>query len=402
MMNEYVDSYSANRYPKTTFCSILVCITLICNFLILYGNALDKGFFTSVGTRLLVTVVFLYGVVIAINLLQSKDRVVTDYVLLLVISLLVVLLSGISALLNHYVQYMCFVMLPVYLVYFNQYRCIAYRYKGVVYFASIAYTLLFVYLYFLDVAYSFVGYYGITYISDLTLGFANPNETAIYLMITFFVAFSGFFHYKELMKKTIFLVAACVLLYLIWLTNCRAVILLSVLSIVLKFTKLLEKTKGIEQKYVVLFPIVFAVVLLLFPSFFKTHVFMDGTYAGERDYLYLSFLQNVNIISAFFGDFNRYANTNLHNSYLSIFGSYGILVLIIYIRFLSATLNKFRKDGSIFSKYAYISFLCVILHGTVEGTLLMTGTVYAGMVSMLIILLMPDNNGDCHESYNVF
>lgn len=391
MMNEYVDSYSTNRYPKTTFCSILVYITLICNFLILYGNALDKDIFTSVGTRVLVTVVFLYGVVVAINLFQSREKVIIDYVLLLVVSLLVVLLSGISALLNHYVQYMCFIMLPVYLVYFNQYRCIAFRYKGFVYFASIVYTLLFVYLFFSDVAYSFVGDYGIANLTDLTLGFANPNETAIYLMITFFVTVSGFFHYRGLIKKAIFLVASCVLLYFIWLTNCRAAILLSVLSIVLKFTKLLEKTKGREQKYVVLFPIVFAVLLLMFPSFFNTHFILDGTYAGARDSLYLNFLQNVNFTSALFGDFNRYANGNLHNSYLSIFGAYGIFVVIIYIRFLIVALDEFKKDYSIFEKYAYISFLCVILHGTVEGTFLMTGTVYAGLVSMLILLMMPDN-----------
>lgn len=387
-----------NTPPKTgtidfgKYIRLCLYVTLICNFFILLGNPLQNDFMVSWATRCLILLVFAASVLAVIKLLRRSLVGVADICFLAVIALSAIrmLMGGVSGIMAAAVPYLCFVMLPGYIVLYRRADNIN-RLKAAVYVANVFYTVVYVYLRFTDKAFLYYGPYGATTIGELTLGYDNPNQTGIYLMLSFFIMLSAVFAAKKRWQRRGCVLLCGALCYLLWETECRTCIVLAAVVLILTIFKFLPRLKAGARLIVFLIPLVSLILVRTIPDTLTALSFMGDVVDTGRYLVFDQLFSNLTIGSFLFGDVVGYAGTNMHNSYLSLLAMFGILTTIMYVMFLSTSLKAYCKKLSGFSSYvAYAGVLAVIVHGAAEGTLIISGTVYAGMAGLLFLLMLPE------------
>ena len=367
-------------------------ITLICNFFILLGNPLQNDFMVSWATRALILSVCAETVWTAINWLRKRRIDIADAYFLAIIffSAISMLFGGVFGMLKASIAYLCFLMLPGYIVLYRRADNIS-RLKTAVYIANIFYTGVYIYLRFTDRAFIYYGDYGEEIIEDLTLGYGNANETGIYLMLSFFIMLSAFFAAKKRWHKGVIFLLSGVLFYLLWETDCRVCIILVAVVLVLTVSKWLFRLQKRTILVALLIPLLSLILVRVMPDTLKTLNFMGDSVDTGRYFLFDSFFDRLTIGSFFFGDVARYPGSNMHNSYLSLLAMFGALTVIPYVLFLNTSLKVYYEKLSGTQRYvAFAGVLAVIIHGSVEGTLIMSGTVYAGMAGLLFLLMLPE------------
>ena len=383
-------SYRGNSSINGT--TIGIYLTLICNFLILYGNAYQNKFMVSWGTRFLVLYVFSMGVIAALWHARQKTLSTSGffYLALIFSTIIGALATGWQTLSEHIVNYMCFLMVPAYFIMFKDVKSIG-RIRRHVYFAFFVYAGLFFWISRSKLAYIGYNRWGTYYGNDLTLGYDNANEVAIYLLITFIVIFSCLFSVQKNAFKMIVLGIEGWLFYLLWQTHSRASVISVLFVLVLFLTGFVKKIKTRLQNFIVALPALAFPIIWAFPEFFSTLIVMGESAGGERSMVYGQFLNMMTAVSFFFGDYGTKAGANLHNSYLSIFANFGIIAMVLYITFLCAILKEYREEHEMdqVSFVAFAGIFGMIIHGIAEGSVWISGSVYAGLLGMLILLMIP-------------
>jgi len=238
----------------------------------------------------------------------------------------------------------------------------------------------------------YVGEYGETIHKNLTLGYNNPNEAGMYLMLCLIVLVSAIFHYKTKKMKVFCVLEVGFVGYLLVRTNCRIAISIAtavfLLTMLCKRIHISETTWGI----VLLFPAVYVLLLCLFPILLELEYLGEAVDTGRRS-LYLALLQSITFQKFCFGDFSRYALTNMHNAYLSIFASFGIFSVWSFLNLLYTTIsrccdNVIRKKENITLQLGVVA---VIIHSSVESALLVNGSIYAASVFLLFYLFVSND-----------
>ena len=235
------------REKKTIdyFVDIGVYMVLICNFFILWGNSQSIDVIVSWPTRLMVSYIFLLAVYLFITKVISKkvERTEALFVGLVAVTAACYVLSCKSALMGKLVAYMCFLMLPG--------CCVLYRHAGqvkklkkAIYVASMCYAVLFIALIFAKNSHIAYGPYGLEEVEELTLGYQNPNETAIYVMLTFFCLVAAFFGMEKRIWKGIAGVLSVQMLYIVLQTQSRTCIVLCVAFLALTLLQKWFRIKG--------------------------------------------------------------------------------------------------------------------------------------------------------------
>lgn len=367
-------------------------VTLICNFFILLGNPLQNDFMVSWATRLLILSVFAVSVLAVIKLLRRSLIEVADICFLAVIGLSAIrmLMGGVSGIQTAAVPYLCFVMLPGYIVLYRRANNIS-RLKATVYVANVFYTVVYIYLRLTGKAFIYYGPYGSVTISELTLGYGNPNETAMYLMLSFFIMLSAVFAAKKRWQRRGSFLLSGVLCYLLWETECRTCIVLAAVVLILTVFKFLPRLKEGARLVAFLIPLVSLILVRVIPDILTELTFMGDVVDTGRYQVFDQLFSNLTAYSFLFGDVVGYAGTNMHNSYLSLLAMFGILTTIMYVMFLSASLKAYCQKLSDSPSYvAYAGVLAVIVHGAAEAALIISGTVYAGMAGLLFLLMIPE------------
>ena len=186
---------------------------------------------------------------------------------------------------------------------------------------------------------------------------------------------------------------------MILLTQSRTCILL---SIFIFLAYLCPKLLKISNKWIILafaLPFLSMIFQILFPDFFENIKILGESADTGRINLWLAFYNSTSFFDLVFGDISTYGGANMHNSYLSIIASFGIIVLIFFIIFLKKSYSYYYKllqrDGPNSQKIAFWGMLCVIVHGCSEATFLVSGAVFAGLVGLLLILALPDRSTSC-------
>ena len=367
-------------------------VTLICNFFILLGKPLQNDFMVSWATRPLILLVCAVTALAIINLLRKVWVDAADLYFLAVIgiSAISMVLGGVSGMLKAAIAYLCFLMLPGYIVLYRRADNIS-RLKTAVYIANVFYTGVYLYLRFTDKAFVYYGEYGEEIIESLTLGYGNPNETAIYLMLSFFIMLSASFAVKKRWQRCGAFLLCGALFFLMWETECRTCIILAAIVLILTVFKYLPRLKGGVSLIVFLIPLIALVLVRAMPDTLKAMKFMGDVVDTGRYSVFDRFFAGVTISSFLFGDVARYPGSNMHNSYLSLLAMFGLLTTIMYVLFLRTSLKAYYAKLSNTQSYvAYAGVLAVIAHGAAEGTLVMSGTVYAGMTGLLFLLMQPE------------
>ena len=112
-----------------------------------------------------------------------------------------------------------------------------------------------------------------------------------------------------------------------------------------------------------------------------------------RIMLFNAYFKNWDLGHALMGDFAQYGSSNMHNSFLTLMAMFGIPAAVYYMYFLykSTTVYSERLETPV--TYAgYVGWVMMIIHGIAEGTMVSAGTVYAGMMGLLLVLMLPEGN----------
>lgn len=371
-----------------------VYLTLISNFLILLGNPFKNEVLVSLGTRIMIISVIILAIIAAVSSFNrfGVDKLHAWYMALFAISITAVIISANLSITSVVVPLVCFIMLPSYAALYRNVKNAALL-KKMIYIANIINTILFIYLYFSDLSHSYYGGYGIITVEDLTLGYTNPNETGIYLFLSFLIMNITFRDLKDKYWKTITFVLTIFLLVMIFQTNSRSCTILAVLVVLLSLKRFIRGVCNYRFVNIVLIlPFLFAVLFLLFPEFFDNLKILGESASTGRTKVYSNFLNNMSIMDFFVGNALKYPGSNLHNSYISVFAMLGMPALLIYLKYLKTIIVFYsNKLTSVPSYIAFLGFLAVILHGIAEGTLLVSGAVFAGLAGLLFILMLPDS-----------
>ena len=383
-------SYRGNRNINGT--TIGIYLTLICNFLILYGNAYQNKLMVSWGTRFLVLYVFFMGVIAALWHARQKTLSTSGffYLALIISTIIGALATGWQTISKHIVNYMCFLMVPAYFIMFKDLKSIG-RIRRHVCFAFFVYAGLFFWISRSKLAYIGYNRWGTYYGEDLTLGYDNANQAAIYLLITFIVFFCVFVALKPIVLKIAVIGIEGWLLYLIWQTHSRSAVISAVFVLVLVLTEFISKIKTGLQNVIIALPAISFPLVWAFPDFFAKLIVLGQEAGNGRGWVYAQFLDNLTVTSFFFGDYGTKAGANFHNSYLSIFANFGIIAMILYIIFLCTILKEYREEHEMdqVSFVAFAGIFGMIIHGIAEGSVWISGSAYAGMLGMEILLMIP-------------
>ncbi len=382
------------REKKTIdyYVDIGVYMVLICNFFILWGNSQDIDVIVSWPTRLMVSYIFLLAIYLFITKVISKkvERTEALFVGLVAITAVCYVLTCKSALAGKLVSYMCFLMLPG--------CCVLYRHAGqvqklkkAIYFASICYAVLFIALIYAPNSHVAYGHYGLEEVEELTLGYQNPNETAIYVMLTFFFLVAAFFGMKKRIWKGISGVLVVQMLYIVLQTQSRTCIVLCVAFLVLTLLQKWFRIKGKTLKVAVILPAAVLFVMMEFPQWIARLRFMGEVADTGRVLLFKNYFNNWGMSQALLGDFAKYGSGNMHNSFLTLMAMFGIPMAIYYMYFLYKNTTAYSKNAENPVAYlGYVGWIMMIIHGVAEGTLLAAGTVYAGLMGLLLVLMLPE------------
>lgn len=374
------------------FVDIGVYMVLICNFLILLGNSQDIALIVSWPTRIMVSYIFLLAIYIFATKVTSQKVEKTEalFVALVAVTAFCYLYTCKSAIMGKLVQYMCFLMLPGCMVLYRHAGRVK-DLKKAIHIANACYALLLIALSFAPNSHIAYGRYGLEEVEELTLGFQNPNETAIYLMLTFFALATAFVGEKKGLLKWSCGLLAALMFYMILQTQSRTCIVLAVAFLILALLQKKFRLKENTLKAAVCLPACVLIIMMEFPQWVASLRFMGEVADTGRIQLFNAFFRDWDLGIAILGSFSQYGGSNMHNSFLTLMAMFGIPAAIYYMYFFyKATTAYHPKVDSPASYLGYVGWLMVIVHGVAEGTLLAAGTVYAGMAGLLLILMLPE------------
>ena len=375
------------RIKKQSAYNAIAYIAVICQALTWIGLPMKIGSMVSISVALMALITV---AAVAFFFLDRKGAIykTNDLVFLGGLVLLVTFCSATSATINvEWLKKMIVAFqLPVLILVAK--RANVGKIRDVIYTVNACYPILFMYYYNSPFAHRFMGSYGERAIEEITLGFNNPNETAIYLMICVFMLLAAVFHYKSIFKRLLFGVELLFMLYLVYATACRAVILLvAAVLLTTLFFRRFAVTKGVIRA---MFLVAVAVFLIsfMFPNMGNIVIMGEVADTG-RGAIINEYLEDLTVISFILGDFQEYPLNNMHNAFLSLLAAFGVLSACAYWGFYYRGFLSIcgRKTESLEGRTLQLGCLAMVVHGAVEGALLTAGVIYAASAFLLLFML---------------
>lgn len=368
-----------------------VFILLCCNFFILLGLPLGNDSMVSFGSRIMILTVCLYGGSYLLKILTEKksSRLDVYFLLLVLFSIIATLSFGIGIWVRQLIPFICFLMFPILMLLYRYVSNIQ-RVKTWVYFFNFLYFFIYLYLYSTPLKYIGYGEFGTIICDDLSLGYQNPNQTGLQLLISFLIMVSFFEYVQNGIIKIVAAVSSAVLGYMIFETNSRTCIIIIVIVCVLYITGLIKKLNRKTILIAMLIPAAMWILLSFQPSWIVELEILGDEFDTGRLIIFQNVIKDLDVYSLLFGDFSKYATSNLHNSYFTIFATFGIIVFFIYLVYIKATYEFYFARMGVAEKKNYAAFvgmLCVIVHGATEATFLVSGMVYASLAALLFVLV---------------
>ena len=166
-----------------------------------------------------------------------------------------------------------------------------------------------------------------------------------------------------------------------------------VLSVLVLLYTLIYTPKVVKKGYIVFalaMPVLFIIISLLFPDV----NFMGDALDTDRTSIFARVFQNMNIFTFLFGNY-KFEFDNLHNGYISIFGTLGFAGIILYISLLFNRLkNSILKNIKIGKNIAKLGILVMIISMSTEAAMFTAGSAFAAPVISVYLLGMYNNSED--------
>lgn len=228
---------------------------------------------------------------------------------------------------------------------------------------------------------------------ELTLGFSNPNQTAIvlYATIAILLTLREDNASKIISFLSFFLIIS--LSYLLFLTDARTTILCFFVTMAFFF---LSKTRrnGLRKEYgwlvslIVLFPIFFFVLYMYFFEMgqFSTAMLMGKKLFSGRQRVYNAAL--LNWTNMWMGNMESFSFSNTHNGYLTVLVNCGIIGFVLYLiytmREVKAINRRYYMENR--SPISVVVLLSFFIMAGAESAILTGGTIYY-IIMLLTVLL---------------
>lgn len=241
---------------------------------------------------------------------------------------------------------------------------------------------------------------------NLTLGYRNPNETGMYLLVTIFLMLYGASVMRQKSEVCFILLAlAASQMHLMYLTLSRTGFIITAACLAVFLITMVPPLRRILVSrtvcvLVLLVPIVFFVATYLDLFHIFNIQFMDEVVETGRNMLYRDAIASLSPLDLLLGDPTSYANVNLHNAYLSTLCAYGLPILVNLIVVLIFALRKARTARcSHAGSLAYGFILCIIVQNATESALLFSGGLFAVATSVPFVLAFSHCPSERSPSY---
>ena len=363
----------SEKFNLYDICFVLSAMAMVA---ILLALPYEKTKMISLGTYVIAGC---SGLMIAKYLLKYKLETATQGVLLLVLAAvcaMAIVLSP-SNIRQSLIKAVCFLEIPVFMLCGKELS----SKRAAESFLWCQYLLSFYYLYlsFSDKAYLYEGPYEVIEREELTLSYHNPNEAAIYLTCCFLTMMIGMAFYKKIGLKFLFGASGAWTLYLVNLTRSRAGIIASLIAIVFFVFHKRVKIKKDSTRIALAMPFVMAILIYFFNEKLVEFKVLGESAETGRKAVFDQVFEVLDFSEIFTGDFGVFAFDNLHNVYVSVFATIGILGLFFYILYFANVLDSVaeKKLSKIYNKFAYIGVVVLLSYSSVEATIFTGGSAFA-------------------------
>lgn len=233
--------------------------------------------------------------------------------------------------------------------------------------------------------------YGERQMEFLTLGYNNPNETAMYLFACLIVLVAMWVEIKSIAAKIFVVVDIALVGRLLWLTLSRTGALMSALFLVLVICLWKVRIPKIIRIVSILIPLIFLLVTFIFDELLLYWSVMGETLETGRADIYVKVLDKLNVIRFLVGGY-EFNFKNLHNALWTVFATVGILGAGTYFWFINAKIRDVHqsiKDKGV-GKVALIGLLCIFIYTSTEAAFLTSGGTFAAIVISIYLLSVSD------------
>ena len=246
----------------------------------------------------------------------------------------------------------------------------------------------------------------------LTLGFTNPNFTAMWLLhLSLFLVYF-FFMTRSIPMKLFCGAVFSFMIFVIFETKNRSTLVVFVFFFLMLSVGALRKKytlSNITLFLILVFPFLFfAFYNLLVGNSTITDMFQFAISTGKEldsrteiwDYASGLLINNGWII----GDYaslhvnNSTGMLQMHNSHLDVLVSYGIVPFVLFLKFHYSLLKKVNKRVSTFPQFvAFCAFLSVIILGTFEAGIYSGCTGLNFLSGALLLIASYNGNAPCES-----
>ena len=378
------------------FICLPLYLAVVCFGMIIISEPYQVSKFMSLGT---------WGIFFSILLgvllkLLSKEKTLDDlwYLGLLFYSVVFSIIITKTYTKPLIVDGIMFLELPLFLYYVD--RRERKQFLNFLFFVFVFLTLYFLFLRIQPIAHLVRGPYRDIYVSYVTLGYSNPNLTAMYLLITLFVLIYAAYFYKDKKLKGLFFGLSFFVTFLIFETMCRAVLVLAI--VLWAYTLFHEKIK--IKRWIALLafilPILFVLFLVNFEFLYGKLTFLGDSFDTGRVNIYRRVFYFLDLMSAPFGNYAKFSFDNMHNAFMSIFatlGGLGVGLFLFY--FIEKLMFTYYSVDNKIKRIPYFAIILLSIHACVESAFFVSGSVYAvgAMIPFLLCNSSAKREGPLYE-----
>lgn len=376
---------SVNKNDSTY---IVVLASCMCALVQLYALPNGNDSLVSLSVRVLQLIWLLAGgMALYYRLKEPLPKKMADILVVLILSCVSYMIAGmmdVSKLVQNGVKLLGFFSLPLMLFYGLMKK--DERIKRTIILFHILTSILYIGLYCSDLRHALKTQYGIAYVVEVTLGYANANQAAMYLLVCAIGLMAGVFYFRRPGVKIVLIVDTICIAWILWQTDSRAAII-AIVTIILILITLKWRITKLWVQIIFLIPLVYLLLPLLDSSVTSLR-FMNDLLFNGREVIYRRYFDNLDFMLVLVGDMNTFAFDNLHNGYLAIAASVGLFTCVYYLRFLThCVLISMPVSGTPnYERVAFVGFLCLILHTGAEASYLTGGVNYAFLVFSIFAL----------------
>ncbi len=367
-------------------------ITLVSNLVIFIAQPIDFTLLEALASRCFMLTNLLAFVIAIMHSAKKYVPYITMQIItiffILCFSIISFLLYNQGGFYQYIIRMWCYLALPFYFLYIN-YLTPDKKLINTLFIINILTSFVYILLSFSK--YSYKGYESFLGTNNawLTLGYDNPNQTAMYIVINMIILICAFHYYRKKSIKFLLFLDICYLCILLFRTSSRTCILIGVVIIL---ADIFKRSYRINKAVIIVTLFLPLLFLIIYPFLNQHNMLFLFSFGGKTDYASRSQIFQAVLVEVqdkfLFGEFGKYQLQNLHNGILCVYASLGLVgVILFYIYFIRAYINLI--EGKIKSKAAFISsvgLLSVFLHACTEGAFIIGGSVFAASLSALIYL----------------